>query len=1034
MKIPDSLINDINHGRVILFLGAGASIGAKHPRNEQIPIGDKLKELICDKFLGRQYKNESLDWVGELAIDQSSLIEVQSFIHEIFNVFTPSEFHLIIPKFNWRAIFTTNYDLILETAYQKQNDRLQELIPFLGNHDVMDTILRAKEKVAYIKLHGCISYIKDDTLPLILSLDQFVDYDTKRGRLFRILEDLAIEYPIIFVGHRLQDYNLRKILLRLNKTYSKKPRFYIIQPDVSDAETKYWESKRITVLNHTFKEFLNSIDSSSNQGVRVLQKSINIQHPLEKKFVVSENIPKNVLDYLNNDAVLIHSTMPIDNGTPQSFYKGFDLGWYPIINNLDVIRTAKDKILFDSILNEHDRPTKVDLYVIKAEAGAGKTILLRRLAYESAINADLIVIYLKKYGSLNYDIFYEISRLTDSRIFVFIDNAADNYQEIEYLISRAKKDDIALTLVTAERVNEWNMSCENIDPYVTTTYTLPYLSEKEIEKLIQLLEVHNSLGYLKSLSSEERKSQLKNIHGRQILVALHEATMGRPFEEILINEYREIRPQLAQSLYLSVCILNRLKIHVRAGLISRVHNVNFDEFKKKLFNPLEHVVHVIEDDYGNYFYTARHSQIAELVFERILSDPNDRYSEYVKMLGALNLAYNTDNNAFRQLVKGRDLARLFPDYYAVEEIYKIAEKLSPNDSFVYQQHGIYELVRTNGNLKKAQDYLDKANELAEEDLSVIHSLAELARIRAERANNSFEKERFRKESIKLANRLISDYSSRVFGFYTLVKIYLDQFREELNNPEITLEQIDRTIKNIENYLSEGLQQFPDDAHLLSCESDFYELMQIKEKAIKALEKAFELNKRDPFITSRLSKSYEAIGNSEGAINVIKLALERNPNEKRLHFKMAMYLKNDSEAELDSILYHFKRSFTKWDSNYEAQFWFARYAFESFSEDNIKESKVVFKKLRNARIAHNVRIKIKDTIKNESGENKVFKGTLKSKEYTFGFIQVEGFGVDVFTHIEHLDDELWANLRENQMVEFNIGFNFGGAIALNIKPS
>lgn len=43
-------------------------------------------------------------------------------------------------------------------------------------------------------------------------------------------------------------------------------------------------------------------------------------------------------------------------------------------------------------------------------------------------------------------------------------------------------------------------------------------------------------------------------------------------------------------------------------------------------------------------------------------------------------------------------------------------------------------------------------------------------------------------------------------------------------------------------------------------------------------------------------------------------------------------------------------------------------------------------------------------------------------------------MDVFTHIEHLDDELWANLRENQMVEFNIGFNFGGAIALNIKPS
>ena len=47
----------------------------------------------------------------------------------------------------------------------------------------------------------------------------------------------------------------------------------------------------------------------------------------------------------------------------------------------------------------------------------------------------------------------------------------------------------------------------------------------------------------------------------------------------------------AQRVYLTICLLNRLEVPVRAGIISRIHDIPFGDFKARLFKPLEHVVY-----------------------------------------------------------------------------------------------------------------------------------------------------------------------------------------------------------------------------------------------------------------------------------------------------------------------------------------------------------------------------------------------------------------------------------------------------------
>ena len=47
VEIAQALIDAIREQRAVLFLGAGASVGATHPRGESIPQGDRLRDFAC---------------------------------------------------------------------------------------------------------------------------------------------------------------------------------------------------------------------------------------------------------------------------------------------------------------------------------------------------------------------------------------------------------------------------------------------------------------------------------------------------------------------------------------------------------------------------------------------------------------------------------------------------------------------------------------------------------------------------------------------------------------------------------------------------------------------------------------------------------------------------------------------------------------------------------------------------------------------------------------------------------------------------
>lgn len=1032
MAISEQLIEEVKKGRVVLFLGSGALYGATLPE-KKIPLGNDLRDILCDEFLNDNLKHENLAHVAAMSISQSSLYRVQDFIKDYFSGLVPASFHKKLPLFKWRALFTTNYDLLIETVYSQEKEKLQDVNKILSNEDSIDETRITTEKVPYLKLHGCVTRTRDSSLPLILTTDQYNDCYSKRSRLFSHLFELAYENTIVFVGHSLQDFNIRSVLLELEKEVPHGQRHYLLKPGLDEIEKSFWGEKKISAIDNTFEDFLEAISDQITPQDRVLSLSRpSIEHPVQSYFDSHVTPSKELIDLLTNSVELVTANLPMTGYDPKDFFKGMDQGWYSVGESI-AIRRNLQKDLLEAVIERPDaeRNGNTDFYVIKGEAGAGKTVLLRQLAWEAKDSSVGIVLWVREGCTVDFELVEELISKSNERVFLFWDNAAVNTIEINRFLQKSQRNDARVTVITAERYNEWNVRCEEIDELVSSKFSLRYLSESEIEALIIKLETYESLGpNLINKSHEERCKELKDIHGRQLLVALHEATMGEPFEDIVYNEYLNLTPQSAQKVYLTVCTLNRLKVPVRAGLISRIHEISFSTFKESFHKPLEKVVITKGSTDQDIHYSARHSEIAEIVFKRALSNVEDRYQEYISIINKLNISFSSDRSSFRTLIRAKSLNELFPKFEDVEAIYNHAHRAIGDDPYLLQQMANYERIRPNGSLDNAISLLQQAKDEAPYDSSILHSLNVVWRDKASKTEDLHIKRKCRAEARAYLDLIVSKWGMSSYISSSQIELSIDALRDLLSDEYSTQSTIKDSIRKVQLAITENKQKYPADGHLSSLEAEFAKLIEDHAGALKALEKSFEENDREPYLAIRLSNSYIEKKDIDNAEKILKLALERRRSDHKLNFHYAELLRRKKPNDTDTLRYYYRRGFTPNDRNYHAQFWFARYAYGVSENGHHQQALDIFSTLRKARLSHSNKNKIRDIDGGFDHSHKYY-GVIQRKRQSFGFIRVDGSGFEVFFLSHSIENEMWGAMEEGDRVSFNLGFAISGPIACKI---
>lgn len=1034
MNLPHPLIERVKSGRVVLFLGSGALFGAKLPGDNEIPLGNDLRDILNRRFLNGEFSGESLAVVSEMAISAYSLVEIQTYIAEYFSGIVPASYHLELPKYKWASIFTTNYDRLVEVCYEKYKQASQRLVNFLSDEQDIEDYSFSSGDLPLIKLHGCVTRTHDEGLPLILTIDQYNQYKKNRTGLFKFLYETAYKNTIVFVGHSLQDANIRSILKDLETEAPNGERHYLLKPGLKDVERDFWGQKKITALNLTFEEFICELNSRISETDRILSNFVSSDTHYMQQFFKTKLPPSDeLISSSERDFTILHSTMSVKTCVARDFFKGVDQEWSPIVDNVAIKRTLQSSI-FNSVIMKPDseRKLKTEFYVVKGEAGSGKSVLLRQLAWETMQSKIGVVIWVNYGRPLDIDLIAELSSKSGERLFVFWDDAANNAIEINRFVSKSIQRDLKVTMICAERYNEWNMRCEELDEQITDKFSLKYLSEMEIEALVDSLEKHQSLGpILLKKTRQERCLELRDRHGRQLLVALHEATMGEPFEDIIYNEYSNIFPEGAKAIYLTVCVLNRLKVPVRAGLISRIHEISFDDFKKNFYYPLENVV--ISKTYGDNdaFFFARHSEIAEIVFVRALKKSEDRYLEYISILSKLNISFSSDRESYRLLIKAKSLQELFPDLADVTAIYKHAQSVFGDDPYLLQQMANYERLRPNGSIEKAIDLLVKASDSAPNDSSILHSLAVCWRDKAEKTKDQHKLSLAIGEARGYLQKIIHKWGDNSYVSFTSIELSLINLKSLLSEESTSVKVINESIRKVQQELTDNKQKFPACGHVYKLEAQFSSLINDNANAIKALQRSFEENDREPYLAIRLAAIYLDTSKPEDAKKVLEMALERRRADHSLNFHYAELLRNHFIPEQSELIYFYRRAFTQSDRNYHAQFWFARFSYFSPDSKEHRLSIETFEYVRGGRFSFEVRHEVRDYDGGIS-HPRLHNGSISRKREGFGFLTMDGTGYEIFVSAKQVENDLWDAVKEGDRVEFNIAFSFNGPFAANLR--
>lgn len=1031
ISLPIPLVEAVKAQRCVLFLGAGASKEARNAKDETPPDANQLRDILADRFFKKPMTNRDVMAVAEMAIATSgSAPQVYEEVRRAFTGFAPQEAHKLIPTFNWRAIATTNYDTIVEEAYKEVPTRVQQLVPFVKDDEPIDERLReATNPVPYLKLHGCLNHIHDMDIPPVLSREVYSTYSKNRTRLFLRLKDMAFEHTYIFVGYRLDDSHIRELIYNLGP--GQRPRWYMVTPSAEAEDIAFWATKNVELIKSYFGEFMAALDDAIPPLFRRLSQSADVADLPIRRFYKASSLESDATNRsLRDDLTFVHAGMPFEPQSAEQFYSGYDTGWGAIMNQLDVRRQVEEDILYKSVL-ENEAPAGPVLIVVKGPAGSGKTIALKRSAYEAATANKVLTLWFNSDGALRPEVFSELHELTGRTIYLFVDDVALHVEGLLTLLKRARAEKLPLVVIGAERDADWNTYCDPLETeFPGPELKVRYLSQKEINDLLDRLEKHKCLGLLANEPRHERLRQFETVAERQLLVALHQLTQGRPFEDVLRLEHERVSPEQARQLYLDIATMHQYSVSARAGTISRISGITFADYHKKFFAPLQNIVRAETDRYSrDYSYRTRHARVAQLVFRQACPTDDQKADQFARLISGLDFGYSSDARALEQITKGRALADTFSEPAPGRRIYEAAIAVAPNQAFLYQQWALFELHHPKGSLAEAERRASEAHALDEKSPAVIHTQAEIDRIRATRVDSALLKDQLRRRARERLNALSNGSPFAVSSRCKLLVDEISELNRELteDTPEHEALFFAEKIKEAENRIRVALQQFPDDADIIQVEARFRQELDQEDRALRALEKALRFNPKGSGVAIRVARIYRSRGLSSEALKVLTEALANNPDDKGVHSEAAKHYIAENSGDDDLIENHLRRAYSTGDGNYEARFDLAQFLFVRGSMADA------------AKLFEEIDLKAPPSFRPVANRENMFtkripeqKGYVQSISGHMFFIRTGRYPKEIFSHKASIAHGEFEDLTIGTNIRFFVRFNRKGPVAVLVS--
>jgi tetratricopeptide (TPR) repeat protein len=341
---------------------------------------------------------------------------------------------------------------------------------------------------------------------------------------------------------------------------------------------------------------------------------------------------------------------------------------------------------------------------------------------------------------------------------------------------------------------------------------------------------------------------------------------------------------------------------------------------------------------------------------------------------------------------------------------------------------IFELHHTRGSLDEAERRATEAHAIDEKNMAVIHTQAEIDRIRATKVDSLLLKDQLRRRARERLNLLSNRSRFAVSGRCKMLVDEIVELNRELSDdaPEHEAIFFAEKTREAENRIRLALQQFSDDPDIIQIEARFREAIDQEDRALRALEKALRLNPKGSGAAIRVARIYRSRDRAGDALKVLTEALSSNQDDKAVHSEVARHHLAEHTGDDDLIESHLRRAYTTGDANYEARFDLAQFLFVRgeaakaaalFDEINAK-APPTFRPVANRENQFTKRI---------AEQN----GYVQSISGHMFFIRSGTYPKEIFSHKLSISHGEFEDLSIGANIRFQVRFNRKGPVAVSV---
>ncbi len=623
------LVREIVPAKTVLLFGAGSSIPSNAPSVKLIKSHfAKRFEVAEDKYSLREQSS-----IAETRSSRRSLITA---LRELFHNLRPTGGLLNLPLYDWKSLFTTNYDSLIEQSYKQAG---RDIGVFSSNFDF--TIHELPAQVKLFKLHGTIEKDVSDghTARIILTDQDYDQTDDYREMLFdRLKSDLSGAHLII--GHSLADPDIKEIVNRavqLNAKSGGSGRISLLLFDRDPDRAQLFEQRGIEVCFAGINEFFGELSKSSTLSPIACGDSENVLSKFPGLVPIT---------------IDVEHAISSDQSDVSAMFSGWPANFADVSSGLTFQRNVSADV--DIFLNE---PAKF-IAVIVGASGVGKTTAARQVLVRFRDQGKLVWEHITDQPlsvQLWTGVMHELHAKEKVGV-LFIDDAHTHLQQINDLIDTAASDNIGnLLLVLASTRNHWypRIKTPNIYRY-GREWHLSQLQTDEVERLLQLVDSNEKIRPLvepmfSGFSKYERRRRLSDRCGKDFFVCLKNIFATDNLDDIILREYAELAGPV-QDIYRYVAALESAGVRVHRQLIVRLLAIPAASISAVL-GSLKDIVHEydIEVREGIFAWRCRHSVIAAIITKYKFNDSARLVELFERVIDSIRPTYDIEIRTIRDL-------------------------------------------------------------------------------------------------------------------------------------------------------------------------------------------------------------------------------------------------------------------------------------------------------------------------------------------------------------------------------------------------